>query len=53
MRSYTFSIRRGMVIKLFEDHGLFQRFKAEHWPFGNTKAGQTATKHYLHLEERI
>lgn len=53
LRSYTSSIRRGMIIDLFEKRGLFDRFKAERWPFGNTKAGQTVTKHYLDLKREF
>jgi hypothetical protein len=50
--SYTSSLRRGYVIALFEQHGLFDAFKKEHWQFGNTPPGETDRRHYLQIKAR-
>ena len=50
-KSYTSSVRRGFIIELFEKHGVFQKFKDEHWPFGNTPQGITATNRYLSIKK--
>lgn len=46
-RSYTSSLRRGYIIALFEQHGLFDDFKKQHWSVGNTPAGETKRRRYL------
>lgn len=48
--SYTSSLRRGFVVFLFEQHGLFERFKQEYWSFGNTPGGETRRRRYLRIK---
>ena len=48
--SYTSSLRRGYIVALFEKQGLFDAFKKEHWPFGNTPAGETNRRRYLRIK---
>jgi hypothetical protein len=50
--SYTSSLRRGLIVSLFEGKGVFQQFKDGHWPFGNTPAGERKRDRYLRLKER-
>jgi hypothetical protein len=38
--SYTTSLRKGYLVELFEKRGIFDAFKAEHWPLGNTPSGE-------------
>jgi hypothetical protein len=44
-------VRRGLIIKLFQNGGLFARFKKEHWPFGDTSKGETRIRYYIKLAE--
>lgn len=46
-RSYTSTVRRGYLVELFEQHGIFDEFKVKHWTDGNTHAGETHRKRYL------
>src|SRR5437667_6473388 len=32
-------VRRGWIIKMLEDHALFDAFKDQYWPFGKTPEG--------------
>ena len=48
--SYTSSLRRGYIIALFEQHGLFEAFKKQYWPFGNTPTGETKRRRYLRIK---
>ena len=48
--SYTSSLRRGYIIELFEKNGVFESFKNENWPYGNTPAGETRRKRYLKIK---
>lgn len=48
--SYTSSLRRGYIVALFEKHGLFDEFKKEHWPFGNSPAGERKRLRYLRIK---
>jgi hypothetical protein len=48
--SYTSSLRRGYIVALFEEHDLFDAFKKEHWPFGNTPTGETYRRRYLRIK---
>ncbi|HEX5871810.1 MAG TPA: hypothetical protein VFY65_15385, partial [Longimicrobium sp.] len=48
--SYTSSLRRGYIVALFEKHDLFERFKQEHWSFGNTPGGETRRRRYLRIK---
>jgi hypothetical protein len=50
-KSYTSSVRRGLIIEFFERHSLFDRFKNIHWSFGDTDAGKTATKRYRNIRK--
>ena len=49
---YTSSLRRGYIIDLFQRKGLFEEFKKECWPEGNTSSGDTATRRFLRIRER-
>lgn len=48
--SHTSSIRKGYIVALFEEHGLFDTFKKEHWSSGNTPAGETRRRRYLRIK---
>jgi len=48
--SYTSSLRRGYIVTLFEKHGLFDAFKKEHWPLGNTAIGEGKRRFYLRVK---
>jgi len=50
--SYTSSLRRGYIVALFESKGLFDKFKKEHWAFGNTPGGERKRNRYLSLKAR-
>lgn len=43
-RPYTSSVRRGRIVRLFEEHCLISKFIAECWPFGATEAGTVSQK---------
>ncbi len=49
VRSYTSSVRRGMVIDVLQDNGLLDVFISTEWPHGSTQGGRTKIKHYLDL----
>ena len=51
-RSYTSSLRRGYIVDLFEKHGIFEDFKATHWPYGNTPNGESKRRRYLKIKEQ-
>lgn len=40
-------LRCGYVVELFRKHGLAEAFNEEHWPGGNTPAGQTKVNRIL------
>ena len=40
-------VRRGYVVELFQRHGIFEEFKQERWPYGNTCSGRKKTDFYL------
>src|SRR5713226_6676950 len=46
------SVRRGCMVELFSKRGLLDVFKAKHWAFGMTPAGETRQRHYLDLKRR-
>jgi hypothetical protein len=50
--SYTSTLRRGYVVALLEERGLFDAFKKEHWQFGNTPTGETNRRRYLQIKAR-
>lgn len=47
---YTSSLRRGYIVSLFEERGIFEDFKAAHWPFGNTTPGQARRRRLLRIK---
>ena len=50
--SYTSSLRRGYIVALFEERGIFEEFKTEHWSFGNSLQGAAKRKAYLRRKAR-
>jgi hypothetical protein len=48
--SYTSSLRRGYIVELFEKLGLFEDFKKEYWPVGNTPVGERNRRRYLRIK---
>jgi len=50
--SYTSSLRRGYVIDLLSQRQLFDTFKEQYWPAGNTPWGQRKVAFWLRLKER-
>jgi hypothetical protein len=49
---YSSSLRKGYVVALFESRGIFGKFKAAHWPVGNTPQGEKKRQRYLRLKQR-
>jgi hypothetical protein len=50
--SYTSSLRRGFVVDLFKKKQLFDAFKEQYWPVGNTPWGLRKTEAWLRLKSR-
>jgi hypothetical protein len=50
-RSATTSVKRGYIISLFEERGLFDAFKSEYWRLGNTGSGESKRRRYLRYKE--
>ncbi|GAM11756.1 endonuclease NucS [Geobacter sp. OR-1] len=50
--SYDSSLRRGYIVELFEQNGIYQEFKALHWPHGNTSGGETFRRRFLNIKRR-
>ena len=50
--SYTSSLRKGYVVELFEKRGIWDEFKAENWPHGNTPNGETRRRRLLEIKKR-
>jgi len=50
--SYTDSLRRGYIVALFEEHGIFDAFKSEYWSFGNSASGETMRRRFLRIRSR-
>lgn len=46
------NVRRGYMVKLLEEHGLFEEFKEKHWAYGNTRAGESKCRRYLRLRDQ-
>jgi hypothetical protein len=49
---YTTSLRKGYLLELFEKHGIFDQFKAEHWQLGNTPRGEKERQRVLGIKAR-
>ena len=50
--SFTSSLRRGYIVESFERQGVFEDFKAAHWPYGNTPAGDNKRRRYLRIKKQ-
>lgn len=50
--SYTSSLRKGYLVELFEKGGLFDDFRANYWPVGNTPWGEKERRRVLAIKER-
>jgi len=50
--SYTSTLRRGYIVQLFRDKGLFSRFTEQHWPVGRTPWGERKVQSYLRVKSR-
>ena len=50
-RKTTSSVRRGYIIDLFENNGIWEEFKAKHWTYGDTPKGETLRRWYLRLKQ--
>src|SRR3989304_5752660 len=50
--SYTTSLRKGYLVELFEKRGIFEEFKAKHWPIGSTSAGEQERRRGLRIKQR-
>ena len=50
--AYNASVRKGYLIELFEKHGIFDEFKFNDWPFGNTPEGQRKMLRFVRLKTR-
>ena len=50
--SYTSSLRRGYIVDLFQQKGVFQKFVEECWLNGATRSGQSKTRRYLTIKGR-
>lgn len=50
--SYTSSLRRGFIIELFEQNNIYEDFKNEYWPYGNTSSGESKKRLYLRIKKQ-
>ena len=50
-RTYYSSLRRGYIAELFQKRGIFDEFKARHWPYGNTTPGEALTRRFLRIKQ--
>lgn len=50
--SYTSSLRRGYIIELFKQNNIYEDFKSEYWPYGNTASGRSRERRYLVIKKR-
>jgi hypothetical protein len=48
-RSYTSSLRRGYIVDLFQQKGIFSDFVKSRWPNGATHDGEVKTRRYLRI----
>jgi len=49
--SYTSTLRRGYIVELLEQRGLFSDFKETHWPDGNTEDGERQVNYYKKIKQ--
>ena len=49
-RSYTYSVHRGYIVELFDRPGIFQAFKDQYWPNGDTEDGKKRVRRYSTLK---
>jgi Endonuclease NucS len=50
--AYTSTVRRGYRVELLEKRELWEKFKAEHWAYGNTPGGIKERNRYLRIKDR-
>jgi hypothetical protein len=50
--SYTTTVRRGYIVDLFVRRGLFETFKQQYWPTGDTPWGLSKTRFFLKIRQR-
>jgi hypothetical protein len=46
------TVRKGYMVSLFQEKGLWQQFVQNHWPTGAMSWGEERTKHYLYWKSR-
>jgi Endonuclease NucS len=51
-RSYTTSLRRGLLLDLFERHHLLEKFLAACWPNSNSREGQRFLRRYKKIKQQ-
>jgi len=51
-RSYKASVRRGFIVKLFKEKGIFEAFKEAHWANGNNTDGERRIRRYLNIKQQ-
>jgi hypothetical protein len=49
---YKSSVRRGFIIDLFTKNGIYEEFREKHWPFSESKKGESHQRWYLRLKTR-
>ncbi len=50
-RSYTTTVKRGAIVYLFDENGLFDEFKNTCWPNGNTLDGERRIRRYRRIKQ--
>ena len=50
--SYTSTLRRGYIVKLFQEKNLLPLFVEQHWPEGSSPWGQRRCQFYLQVKSR-
>jgi hypothetical protein len=51
--AYRSTIRRGFIIALFSQRGIFDAFIEKYWPNGNTKDGAKRIRSYLAIKKYL
>ncbi len=46
------TVRKGYMVSLLKEKGLWEQFVQNHWPTGSTPWGEERTKHYLEWKSR-